>query len=397
MNVCYPFLLNPTGGSFVSTKLLIQNLGSNFNCQMVFGCEKSAAKKAKNDNIDTTILPLNNSVFNQISQKTSILDEFSIGMKLLSYMKYIRNFLHAESIDIVHVNDGLTAMVWGIAAKTASIPVIWHVRSERSNEWDPVRVKLCDYLIFVAESNKQRFNRKISFNIPSSVVHNGVDLSLFSAEESNYIHNELGINYDNPVIGFVGNLVPRKRPMLFVGAALEVLEKNESAHFVIIGGDKEGYTEEITHSIKKAGCENNIHILGFRSDVHKIMPSLALLALTSTKHGEAFPRVPIEAMACGTPVVTTNTAGVSEAVINKETGIVLDTDPSDKKFGETIIETLHHEDLDCYSRNSVNRAHEKFSAQQYAKNVEEVYHKIPTENIGFIGRKMEKINNILRL
>ncbi len=374
MTICYPFVLNPTGGSFVSTKLLVEQLDETYGCQFIFGVESSAAQTAQASGFEVDTLNPGKLVIQAMNQETSLVDELQLGINLLPYLWRVRQFLATNDIDLMHVNDGLTAMLWGTAARTARIPVIWHVRSERPNEWDRVRLHLCDHLILVAESNRRRFDGYELDPANVSVIHNGVDLSSFSPTDSKYLHDELGVSPEVQLVGFVGNLVDRKRPLLFVKSAIEVLDCNPDVHFVLVGGDNDGYAASISDLASEHGVEDNIHLLGYRSDVNDIMPSLDLLVLTSTERGEAFPRVPLEAMASGTPVVTTDTAGVSEAVIDGQTGIVLGADPSPEEISNQLVNLLQDDyRLETFADASVTHVQNRFTAERYANEVKNVY------------------------
>lgn len=372
--ICYPFMLDSTGGSFISTKLLIKNLDDNFDCQLVFGSDQTAAARARAEGLETTVLPLPSYIRRNFNKNTNIFTEAVIGLLIFPYILKIYRFLSNNSIDIVHANDGLTLVFWGIAAKFAGSTVIWHVRSERSNFWDHLRIFLCDHLIFVAESNKQRFKKDTITRQKSKVIHNGVDMEKYSPNRSTYLHNELDLDPKDNLIGFVGNLVSRKRPMLFVKSAISVLEEEDNVHFVLVGDDRDDYTKQIKTVSRNNGVTDKIHVLGYRTDINKIMPSLDVLVLTSTEHGEAFPRVPLEAMASGTPVLTTDTAGVSEAVVDGKTGIVIKSDPDREIIRNHIQNLLDNPTLwEKFSEESRARAEQEFSAKSYSQEVRKLY------------------------
>jgi glycosyltransferase involved in cell wall biosynthesis len=61
---------------------------------------------------------------------------------------------------------------------------------------------------------------------------------------------------------------------------------------------------------------------------------------------EPFGLVPLEAMACGTPVVGVREGGVSESVKHGETGLLAERDP--QQFADAILTLL--EDTDCRIR-----------------------------------------------
>lgn len=373
--ICYPYVRNPIGGSFESVKLLINHLDrERYNTKMVFGVDGSAAKAASEANIPTDVISLPQYVQRRIPRETSLLAEAVIGIRLIPYLTKIRGYLRNTTVDIVHVNDGLAAVIWGLAARLENIPVIWHVRSEGPNAWDWLRLRLVNQLIFVAESNMQKFDSISLKNIDSTVIYNGVDINEFRPGKSNRLHEELGLSSNIPLVGFVGTLVARKRPMLFVNAGLKSIDSGCRAHFVIVGKDQGNFSQQIQQSVADAGVEDRFHILGYRNDIPEIMRSLSLLVLTSTAHGEAFPRVPLEAMASGTPVISTDTAGVSEAIPNDKHGKIVPVDIQPNVLGEKINGTIKSSSLlRQWSQNGLERIRCEFSADIYANNIMKVY------------------------
>ena len=85
----------------------------------------------------------------------------------------------------------------------------------------------------------------------------------------------------------------------------------------LIGGDG-GLQSTAEARIRELGLEDKIHILGYRNDIDKLMASSQIFVLSS--NWEGFPLTILEAMRARLPVIASNVGGVSEAVINKETG-----------------------------------------------------------------------------
>jgi len=69
-------------------------------------------------------------------------------------------------------------------------------------------------------------------------------------------------------------------------------------------------------------------MIGYRGDVHDIMPILTASVSPSTT--EAFGRPAAEAMACGTPAVVAATDGLKEIVVEGKTGFVVPANDPDK-------------------------------------------------------------------
>ncbi len=72
--------------------------------------------------------------------------------------------------------------------------------------------------------------------------------------------------------------------------------------------------------IAEQGLNDQVMLLGVRSDMENIYPAFDVLALSSA-YGEGFPNVLIEAMACGVPCVATD-VGDSRAIV-ADTGVVV--------------------------------------------------------------------------
>lgn len=93
----------------------------------------------------------------------------------------------------------------------------------------------------------------------------------------------------------------------------------------------------------------NVEFLGRISDKHLIeLYSNALFTLFAFKH-EPFGYVPVESMACGTPVLTYNMQGPSETVIDKKTGWLMDSDFNLVKMAKYLWEKGIHRGMrkDC--------------------------------------------------
>ena len=70
------------------------------------------------------------------------------------------------------------------------------------------------------------------------------------------------------------------------------------------------------------GFQGFIEYLGFRDDLHKIIPKSHIVVLPSY-YPEGLPKILCEAAACGRPVITTDKPGCRDAIENGITGILI--------------------------------------------------------------------------
>jgi len=163
-------------------------------------------------------------------------------------------------------------------------------------KWDIDTLDRVDYFIanskFVQERIKRIYNRE------STVIYPPVNIDKFTLHE----HKE-------DFYLTASRLVPYKKTKLIVEAFNQMPDKK----LVVIGSGEEYKT------IKKI-AKDNIKILGYQ-------PDEILISTMQKAKGfiyaaiEDFGIIPIEAMACGTPVIALNEGGTKETVINKITGI----------------------------------------------------------------------------
>jgi len=138
------------------------------------------------------------------------------------------------------------------------------------------------------------------------VIPNGFDLSRFVPDQRmrHEVRAELGLTPDAPLIGMVGRYDPIKNHTGFIQAAKRIRQQVPAAHFVLVGMGVDAANPELSAALATAGLGGAVHMLGLRQDIPRLMAALDVLALPS--HGEAFPNVLGEAMACGVPCVTTD-------------------------------------------------------------------------------------------
>ena len=130
----------------------------------------------------------------------------------------------------------------------------------------------------------------------------------------------LGIPRDPVVVGTVGRLHAQKNYPLLLRAVACASARMRNLRLVIIGDGEE--SENLRALAAELGVDRLVHWIGRRSDVQQVMGALDIFAMTSDYEG--LPIALIEAMRAGIPCVVTRAGGMPEAVIDGETGYVVD-------------------------------------------------------------------------
>lgn len=132
------------------------------------------------------------------------------------------------------------------------------------------------------------------------------------------IRDELGINPEDVIFISAGDLVQRKNYAVAIRAI--ALSKNENTHYLICGTGPE--KKNLENLAKELHIESQIHFLGFRTDIKKLLFSSDIFLFTSLQEG--LPRSLMEAMASGLPCITSKIRGNVDLIVDGQTGYLCD-------------------------------------------------------------------------
>jgi glycosyltransferase involved in cell wall biosynthesis len=152
------------------------------------------------------------------------------------------------------------------------------------------------------------------------VHHTGVDLELFRAHDRAAARRALGI--DGPVRVSVGWLIARKGQAL----AIEALAHLPEAILLIVGDGPD--RSMLEQAARRAGVSARVRFLGSRP--HAEQPALLAAADVAVQptQSEGLANVWVEALACGTPVVTSDDGGARDVVDRPAAGRLVPREPA---------------------------------------------------------------------
>ena len=194
----------------------------------------------------------------------------------------------------------------------------------------------------------------------------------------------LGINPEERVILQLGRMVPRKGVDTVI-RALACLRRDHgiAARLLIVGGETDEPDPITTPEIGRLqaiaaeeGVADAVTFVGRRGrDTLKYYYCAADVFVTTPWY-EPFGITPVEAMACGTPVVGANVGGIKYSVRDGETGyLVPPDDPA--AVAERIARLYRHPELlRVFSRRAVTRANELFTWEKVASAVAALYEEV---------------------
>ncbi|MBW2440112.1 MAG: glycosyltransferase family 4 protein [Deltaproteobacteria bacterium] len=240
-----------------------------------------------------------------------------------------------EKPDIVHTHSSKAGILGRLAAKLAGVPHIIHtphghvfyghfgIIASKIFLWvETIFSKFTDRMVALTDGEKNDYI-KLSVCPPQKLfkIHSGVDLKQYMHSNGNRVEKKrsLGLDQNSTVIGFVGWLLPIKGPAYLLKAMAHIWPEHPTASLVMVG--KGELDVDLRAQALKINANGRIKFLGWREDIHEILPVFDLLVLPSLNEGMG--RVLVEAMAAGKPVVASEVGGIPDLVKHGETGYLV--------------------------------------------------------------------------
>ena len=220
-----------------------------------------------------------------------------------------------------------------------------------------------------------------AFGLPPDklvMVPNGVNFEAYAAENKedlSQFRNRFALPQEKIVL-FVGRLVHEKGAHVLVNAVPKVLEK-VNAKFVIVGN---GYMrDQLSDLVRGMGLAHKVMFTGFVDDetLRKLQKCADVSVVPSLF--EPFGIVALEAMAAGSPLVVSDTGGLSEIVSHEVDGVkVYAGNPDSLSWGITRVLT----DQGFANRlraNAYRKVQEKYNWDTIAQQTKTVYEAVLSE------------------
>ncbi len=172
---------------------------------------------------------------------------------------------------------------------------------------------------------------------------------------------------------FVGNIEPKKNVERLIQAYALMLRQHDVKEHLVLAGARGASWSRVQRAIRAQGLQEQVHVPGFiaAQDLAGLYRAASLFVFPSLAEGFGLP--PLEAMACGIPVICSNRGALPEM-----TGAAaLSVDPlNPAALSEAMYAVLQSEDL---RRDLTARGLEHvrpFTWQRHAKAVEAVYRSV---------------------
>lgn len=360
------------------------------NSLAIGGAEFSLLKlvnKLKGDNELIIVTLLNSPSYISESIEKEGVKVIPLGLNLKNFVfkffKLVRIF-RKEKPDVVHTWLYMSDLIGGLCAKLAFVPrIYWGIHNTYLHRDKvpfltrfvvnlngllshviPNKVISCSHVAIDIHCKKGYDKSKFVF------IPNGVDINdpNFLKEVNNsQLISELGIKKDDFVIGYIARYDVLKNHKGFLQSCQKIFNHDLMRNFkvLLVGEGLTNENLEIRDLLIKYSLQENVLLLGYRSDVSRIISILDISVLFSW--GEAFPNVIIESMIYNKPFLASN-VGDCKFIIGDGGSIVEsgDTEELAKELSNYI--NMDKDSLKEIGNKAKNRVLSHFTMDIVAKN-----------------------------
>lgn len=376
----------------------------------VYLLKKELEKRGHNVYVITTKTPgapsSEKGVFRVPSKSVSFVPERRLG---LFYHPKIALQIHKMKLDIIHTNTEFAIGMFGrIMAHELFVPVVHtyhtiyedythyikkYISSEKrakqfAKMYSKFSVRGAEELIVptkkVAEL-MQRYKVKPDINI----IPTGIDLSKFRNEDSqaqkNKLKQSLGIPKDNKVILYLGRVSEEKNIDEIMDYLDDYMIDNPDVTFLVVGDGP----HKITLEKKAKGLKHKKQMIFAGSkpwdeiNHYYQLGDVFVSASTSETQGLTY----IEALASGVPVVARKDPCLDGVLFNGENGYEFE---DEKSFGDAIDAVLKNGEHIDFRKKAIDSV-SKFSTEQFAAKVENIYYHVTKNHRNMLIRMANKV------
>lgn len=296
-------------------------------------------------------------------------------------LKAVR-IIHKEKPDIIYA-PGPAALPWSaICGMLTNKPVVWHLHHVFLD--GPTKKLLNFFSCFSSVKKIIAVSNCVGDQIESSagkskvqVLYNPVDVEKYGSGNADVIHSiypETKVaNEKNKtiILGHIALMQETKRQNIVIETVRLLKEQGLSCKAIFAGGTKntndERYLETLCAMVKKYNLENNVHFLGYRTDIPNVLACCNMIMIPSAFEG--FPLAGLEANAAGLPVICADQGGSLEYAQASQSGEIFHFDDAESAV-EAICRCSNN--YSRYAENAKLFAH-SCSVEKYMKEIIEIF------------------------
>lgn len=298
--------------------------------------------------------------------------------QLIKSYFYLKDYFQRNKPDIIHSHLGRSDILSALCKPDDSklITTFHNVRKNYNNiiklmYWFTDNMVNCR--LSVSKAVKYSWYDQWYLNSDNVVIYNPVNSDrIENSGTVDLLKKEFNINPNDKVILTIGRLIEQKGHIYLIEAMNKICQYKSNVKLIIAGeGKLDQYLED---EIKKRSLEDNIFLVGFRSDIPELLYLTDLFVFPSLWEGLGL--AVLEAMLSRVPVIASDIPALREYIENGKNGYLVDYNDVDK-MAERIIELLEDRQLRTeFAESGYKLVKELFAVDKIAKQYDALYKEV---------------------
>ncbi len=291
----------------------------------------------------------------------------------------LRKIILKTNPDVIHTHGAMAGRIAGklcgkavVFTRHSVFPVSKRLSTQPGKAINGfVNEHTADAMIAVAEAAKQNLTDSGIHPERVTVVLNGVEEQLpVSKEEQAAWKNTYGIGDGTFVMSILARLEAVKGHLYILEAAQRLKEAGKEFRILVAGVGAE--EEKLKEAAKEMGVSEQVTFLGFVTDVRGLL-SITDVQLNASYGTEATSLSLLEGMSMGIPAIVSDFGGNPGVISHEENGLIFPKQNS-AALAEAMLRLMEDQALLAKLKEGSRRIfQEKFTVEQYASNIEQVY------------------------
>ena len=256
----------------------------------------------------------------------------------LTLIARLARLARQERVDLIHLHSRRGAdLLGGLAGRWLGCPVVLsrRVDTPESRLVVALKYRLFDRVIAISQCIERVL---LAGGLPADklrCVHSGIDPAPYQQPaDRDWVCRELGLADGDQLVGLIAQLIPRKGHAVMLDAVQSLRMQYPRLRVLLFGrGPLEA---SLRDEITNRGLQTHVKLVGFRTDLPRIVPVLDLVVHPALAEGLGVSL--IQAAAAGVPIIGARAGGIPEIVRHKENGLLVE--PGDAPGLAAAIRTL---------------------------------------------------------
>lgn len=294
-------------------------------------------------------------------------------------IKFLDELNRKHPFDIIYSNT-LAVSLGMFYAKKRKIKHIWHVHEIIvhpkiiATVFPKLLNRYADIIVSNSYATQQNLiQREPRIKNKAIVIHNGIEQKKEASAPVS--KTDFGFSHDDLIITLIGRINRLKGHKLLLNSFIKDFSNQKSIKLLFVGSPvfgQENYLYEVEEIIKANALTENVKILPFTKNLDPIWQITDIAVMPSTE-AESFGLVAVEAMLAKKPVIGSNHGGLTEIIVDNETGLLVKPN-CETELTQAIQYLIDNpESRITMGNKGQKRVIEAFSIERYAQNFENLF------------------------